>query len=75
MCSVTTKADTSDPFRIELRKDAIGDGHLPHDSFIRPSLLMTVHRSLILWKQGVLPSEMLQQVRDVIVGIVTGSIP
>lgn len=73
MCSVTSQASPTDPFRIELKKDDLIDGSLPRDSFIRPNLLMTVHRTLILWKQGTLPAGTLEQVRHIKVDIVTGS--
>ncbi len=73
LCPVTSRRRQNDPFQIELKKDEILGRKLPHDSFIRPNLLMTVHRSLILWKQGTLAPEKLKRVTEVIVHIVTGS--
>ena len=73
LCPVTSRLRQNDPFQIELKKDEILGRKLPQDSFIRPNLLMTVHRSLILWKQGILPPEKLKRVTEVKVHIVTGS--
>ncbi len=72
-CPITSRGRQNDPFQIELKRDEILGKHLPRDSFIRPNLLMTVHRSLILWKQGALPPEKLKLVSEVIVRIITDS--
>jgi hypothetical protein len=73
LCPITSRGRHNDPFQIELKRDEILGKQLPRDSFIRPNLLMTVHRSLILWKQGALFPEKLKLVTEVIVRIVTGS--
>ena len=73
LCPITSRVRHNDPFQIPLKKDEIVGGQLPQDSYIRPSLIMTVNRSLILWKQGALPPDKLKQVTDMIVNIVTGS--
>lgn len=72
LCPVTSRARREDPYRISLGSDELIGEPLPLDSYIRPNLLMTVHRSLILWKQGELPADKMQKVVDVIVGVVTG---
>jgi mRNA interferase MazF len=72
-CNITSQRSESDRFRIELKETDFKEGGLPKDSYIRPNLLMTVDRCLILWKKGALTSDKFDEVRRAIVGIVMGN--
>ncbi|MFH1113084.1 MAG: type II toxin-antitoxin system PemK/MazF family toxin [Pseudomonadota bacterium] len=50
LCSITAVLRTNDPFQIPLLKDELHGGSLDRDSFIMPSLMMTVHGGLVFCK-------------------------
>jgi mRNA interferase MazF len=74
LCSITAVLRTRDPFQIPLGKDELRGGSLDRDSFIRPSLMMTVHEGLIYHKVGSLPDDKMKRVRETIVNIIMGTI-
>ncbi|AFM24691.1 type II toxin-antitoxin system PemK/MazF family toxin [Desulfomonile tiedjei] len=74
LCSITAALRTHDPFQLPLGRDELEGGSLNRDSFIRPSLMMTVHEGLIYYKIGSLPSDKMKQVRETIVDIIMGKV-
>ncbi len=62
LCPITRRNRPGDPYQIELKQHEILEGNLRADSFIRPNLLMCVHRSLIYRKIGKLPVEKMNRV-------------
>jgi mRNA interferase MazF len=72
LCSITAVLRSHDPFQIPLGKTELNGGSLDRNSFIRPSLMMTVHEGLIYHKVGFLSEDKLKQVRETIVNIVMG---
>ena len=71
LCPITRRSRPGDPYQIEVKKDGLVDGSLAEDSFIRPNLLMCVHRSLFVRKIGSLPQDKLDEVIQKIVSIIT----
>jgi mRNA interferase MazF len=74
ICSITSVVRADDPFKIPLGKSDLIGGNLFVDSHIRPSLLMTVTEGLIHKKIGSLPDNIMKQVRETIVNIITGKV-
>jgi mRNA interferase MazF len=74
LCAITAVLRTHDPFQLSLGKTELEGGSLDKESFIRPSLLMTVHEGLIYHKVGALPEPKMKEVRETIVNIIMGKV-
>lgn len=60
-----------DPDLLDLKAKDFQSGGISRDSFIRPSVLFTIHRSRISYKAGTLKEEKIKEVEKKIVGIFT----
>ena len=63
LCQITTK-QRPDPYQIYLEKEDFESKGLNQQSFIRPSRLFTLHKSLILYKVGKLNKNKIKEVID-----------
>ncbi|MEK6926911.1 MAG: type II toxin-antitoxin system PemK/MazF family toxin [Nanoarchaeota archaeon] len=62
--SQITSQSRPDPDLIELKLKDFQSGGLSRDSFIRPSVLFTIHKSRINYKAGKLKQEKIREVQN-----------
>ena len=52
LCQITSKEHISDPYQIQLNPKDFSQGGLKINSFIKPSILFTLRKSIILYTLG-----------------------
>ena len=60
-----------DPYLLDLNIKDFQSGGISRDSFIRPSVLFTVHKSRIEYKAGKLKQEKIKEVQNKIIQVFT----
>ena len=68
VCQITTK-EHNDKFNISLKENDLSDGNLKVNSFIRASKLLTIRKSIILYKLGTLKLHKLDDVMNKILSL------
>ena len=71
LCQITSKKHSSDPYQISLNPEEILDGKLKTKSFIKPSILFTLRKSVILYGIGKISKEKIREVENTICNIIT----
>ena len=69
LCQITSKK-RPDPYQIMLEKKDFSDGGLNISSFIKPSILFTLRRSIILYKIGRANKNKIKEVEEKICSII-----
>ena len=70
LCQITGQP-RPDPNILELKRKEFKSGGISRDSYIRPSVLFTIHKSRINYKAGRLKQEKIKQVEKELVKIFT----
>ncbi len=70
LCQITSKEHLSDPYQISLNSTDLTKGNLNIDSFIKPSILFTLRKSIIGYSVGKISKEKIKEVEDKICEIV-----
>ncbi len=69
LCQITSKKHP-DPYQIMLNQKDFSDGSLNITSFIKPSILFTLRKSIILYKAGKINKNKIKEVEDKICNII-----
>ena len=69
LCQITSK-ERIDPYQISLTKSNFLNGNLKINSFIKPSIIFTVRKSILLYKIGRLKKEKIKEVEEIICKII-----
>lgn len=69
LCQITSR-DVKDEFAVSLKAQDFKEGSLPLESNVRPNRLFTADRHIVLYKSGYLNQDKIDQIVDVIVGII-----
>jgi len=69
LCQITTK-QRPDPYKTNLTIGNFEEGRLNIDSFIMPSILFTIRKSIILYKTGRLKQSKIKEVEDKVIKII-----
>ena len=72
LCQITSK-EHPDPYQIQLNKKEIFEGSIKIDSFIKPSILFTLRKSIILYRLGKINKNKIKIVEDKICEIIKKS--
>jgi mRNA interferase MazF len=70
LCQITSQA-RPDPNIIPIKNGDFQEGMLKHNSFIRPTILFTVHKSRINYKAGKLKQDKIKEVEKELIKIFT----
>jgi len=68
--SQITSKEHHDPYQIELNKKDLISGELKIKSFIKPSILFTLRKSIILYRIGKIEKDKIKEVEDKICSII-----
>lgn len=69
LCQITTK-NRPDPYKIELTQNDFNKGSLKINSFIMPSRIFTLRKSIILYKVGNITNKKIKEVENKICRII-----
>ena len=69
LCQITTKK-RPDPYKTDLTTNDFEIGGLKIDSFIMPSILSTIRKSIILYKSGRLNENKIKEVEKKVIEII-----
>ena len=69
LCQITTK-NRPDPYKIELTQKDFDKGGLKIESFIMPSRIFTLRKSIVLYKAGNINNKKIKEVEDEISKII-----
>lgn len=69
LCQITTK-DRPDPYKLNLTRKDFAKGSINIDSFIMPSIIFTLRKSIILYKAGELNKNKIKEVEKRIIKII-----
>lgn len=72
ICQITAKK-RPDPYKIELNKKDFKIGGLKTNSFIRPSRILTIKKSLVLYQIGKISHDKIKEVENKICEIIKRS--
>lgn len=70
LCQITSKEHLEDPYQIPITDKDILKGSLKIKSFIKPSIIFTVRRSILLYKIGRLSKNKIIEVENKICDII-----
>ncbi|MBI2045444.1 type II toxin-antitoxin system PemK/MazF family toxin [Candidatus Pacearchaeota archaeon] len=70
LCQITSKEHKEDPYQINLNQKDFSEGNLNLNSFIKPSILFTLRKSVVLYKLGKVSKNKTKEVEDKICEIV-----
>ncbi len=71
LCQITTK-ERPDPYKTDLIIEDFETGELRVNSFIMPSILFTLRKSIILYKLGKLKQSKIKEIENKIIEIFRG---
>ena len=63
-CQITSKEHLEDPYQINLTDKDFSSGKLNIKSFIKPSIVFTLRKSIILYKAGRIKNNKILEVED-----------
>ena len=63
LCQITSQA-RSDPDIIELKEKDFQSGNIKRDSYVRPAVLFTIHKSRVEYKAGRIKKEKIKEVEN-----------
>ena len=69
LCQITSKKHP-DPYQVLLDQKDFSEGMLSVNSFIKPSILFTLRKSIILYKAGKANKNKIKEVEDKICNII-----
>lgn len=70
LCQITSKEHAQDPYQISIVKKDFSEGDLKIQSFIKPSILFTLRKSIILYKVGKINKMKIKDVENTICNII-----
>jgi len=70
LCQITSKDHSKDPYQINLNTKDFGSGGLKINSFIKPSILFTLRKSIVLYIAGKISQEKIKEVESKICEII-----
>ena len=70
LCQITSKGHSKDPYQIRLNTEDFYERGLKIESFIKPSILFTLRKSIILYSVGKVSEKKLKEVEDKVCEIV-----
>lgn len=73
LCQITSKTHLEDPYQILISDKDITGGKLKITSFIKPSIIFTLRKSIILYRLGKLNKNKIKEVEDKICEIIRKS--
>ena len=72
LCQITSKSHISDPYQINLGINDFSEVGLKRESFIKPSIIFTIRKSLILYYAGKVSEKKIKEVEEKICEIICG---
>lgn len=70
LCQITSRSHSEDPYQISISDKELKEGKLKISSFIKPSIIFTLRKSVILYKLGKLQKIKIKEVEDKICEII-----
>jgi mRNA interferase MazF len=71
LCQITSKEHEDDPYQIILDKEDLSEGNLKIKSFIKPSILFTIRKSIIAYKLGRIKKDKVKEVENKLLNLIT----
>ncbi|MBS3072215.1 type II toxin-antitoxin system PemK/MazF family toxin [Candidatus Pacearchaeota archaeon] len=70
LCQITSKEHSEDPYQIPLTNKDFLEGKLKTNSFIKPSIIFTLRKAIILYRLGKLNKNKVKEVENKICRII-----